>query len=160
MSGLSDADSLGVLVNACLNLIEAATFVLDLRRAATNQAFLAALDLIAKDPPDPNYTVVVAIPEFQRFTPVGDSEVEKAMADWNTGLAEAAAISEALLASQERLQGAALADDTPYILLQAEAVDQFIDLLVENQTQFARSLQIYIDELEIIINSSLDDLAN
>ena len=109
------------------------------------------LDLI--DPPDPNFTEVATLPDFQVFEPIGDSEIALALAEWSTRLAEEGAILAVLITSQDRLQGATVAGETEFMLLQFQAVEDFTALLAENQEQLAQSLQTYIDGLSSMINA-------
>lgn len=106
------------------------------------------LDLI--DPPDFNFTEIAILGDFQQFEPVGDTEIDLALANWSTRLAETVEILVALITSMERLQGASIAGEQEFIILQSEAIQMFGQLLAENQTQLSASLQMYIDGLQAI----------
>ena len=110
--------------------------------------FTTAEDM-AEDPPDPNYTKVATLPDYEVFEPTGDSNLEYYDAMWYTCLSEQAAIMEALLTSMERLWGATNANDQTFISIQTEAVTHYSSMLAQNQADLSYAVQAFINELNL-----------
>lgn len=84
---------------------------------------------IKNDPPDPNFTQFAELGSLSySFGPAGTS-LEQAMRTLAHVMTEQAATSQALLVSLERFQGAQLAQNDEYTILQLEEVNKFVNLL-------------------------------
>lgn len=85
---------------------------------------------IAKDPPDPQFRQPTPLAPLARPAPDSADPVERAgVGDLGGSIATEAALAEALLHALERYQGAAVASDGEWALIQARAVRDYAALL-------------------------------
>ena len=117
-------------------------------------ARLKLLERIINDPPDSDYAETIGIKEFVNFTPPKDTLIEAAFVNFINGMAENSAVLEALIISIERYEGARLANEDEYILLQAKAVKDYSEMVVENLGRLNGSLSEMIDEIKVIESNS------
>jgi hypothetical protein len=87
---------------------------------------------IAADPPDPNFTQFAEMGNLQYNFAPATTPLERNMRDLAHVLSEQAAASQGLLTSLERFQGAQVAGNDEYMMLQLEEANKFINLLVTN----------------------------
>ena len=114
---------------------------------------------IADDPPDNNFEDVFPIPQFQVLESKGLTKSGKALVSMLNVLSKQNALQQAFLTSYERYQGAALANEPEFVILQLSAVKGYTDLLIENQLELQDAFREYslaiqngisIEELEEI----------
>ena len=105
-----------------------------------NVMTIGAYDDIIKDPPDMNYTEVAELEPFEIRPPMGNSSFDIALANTFNNLSEQQAILKALLTSIERYDGALQEHESKYMLLQANAVKNYSDMLVSNLKKSNQSL--------------------
>jgi len=102
---------------------------------------------IANDPPDPNFTQFAELGNLQYNFAPATTPLERIMRDLAHVLSEQAAASQALLTSLERFQGAQVAGNDEYMMLQLEEANKFINLLVTNGGSLLR-LYALLEALE------------
>lgn len=105
---------------------------------------------LAEDPPDSNYSEVAEIEPFETFPAEGETSMEVAMVTLTNSMTENQAILSVLTTSIERFQGALLAGEDEYILLQARAVRDYSDTMVENLKNMNDSFSELIREIELL----------
>ena len=115
------------------------------------------VDIVA-DPPDENFSQVVTIEPIPKVEPYDDSPLAAATAELATRLAQQNAILEALLITLERYQGATAAEEPTFILLQATALQNVLQLLIVNQQELHEALGMYESEFVVAINPNRDEL--
>lgn len=109
-------------------------------------AFLAGkvfwywIEEIANDPPDENFRVVVELKPVQPTEAIDNSELANVEARYLTILHQSNSILEAILITNERLQGAVAADEPFFINLQAMALLDLLQLLRVNQLELRDEL--------------------
>jgi hypothetical protein len=84
---------------------------------------------IKDDPPDPNFTQFAELGPLSYSFGTASTPLEQAMRTLAHVMTEQAATSQALLVSLERFQGAQLAQNDEYTILQLEEVNKFVNLL-------------------------------
>lgn len=93
------------------------------------------------DPPDDNFYEVVPIEPVVPWEPYcDDCPLALAQAEYGTALAEQQAILAAILTTLERLQGAAIADEPAFFIMQAEALRDYMELARVKQDQVSSLL--------------------
>jgi len=95
---------------------------------------------LANDPPDSNFQTVFEIPDFQTFEPIGENELQITSVKLINALSKEEALLQAFLTSFERYQGAGLANENEFVILQLFAVKTYSDLLVENHLELEEIL--------------------
>lgn len=85
---------------------------------------------IKADPPDPNYTEFAELGPLDYHVAAAETALERAMRTLAGALSEQAATAQAFLTTLERFQGADLADDDLYMVLQLEELNKNINLLI------------------------------
>lgn len=108
---------------------------------------------LADDPPDYNYAEVYPLREPHTFDPADASALSVAHAAYLTELDKQGAIYEAFVISFERLQGAVLNEVPQYILLQSEAVEDYLEMLNQSQADFADTSRNFATEFELYFDS-------
>jgi hypothetical protein len=109
-------------------------------------------DGIANDPPDPNFTQFAELgPLLYDFRPAS-APVERLMREFAHALSEQAAASQALLTSIERFQGAQLAGNDEYAMLQLRHANHFINLLIGPGGSMLRACAI-LESLDLALNN-------
>jgi hypothetical protein len=105
------------------------------------QALYWTAYFIANDPPDDNFHEVVPIEPVVPWEPYcGNCTLALAQAEYGTALAEQQAILAAILTTLERLQGAAIADELGFFIMQAEALRDYMELARAKQDQVSSLL--------------------
>ncbi len=123
---------------------------------ATNLNAIRQYQAIADDPPDPDFARITLLPPVEQVSLHSTNPVENAILAY-TGLgAEEAAISAAWLRALERYQGAELAGDGEWALIQAQAVRQFALLLVDHLALMAQR----IDGLNSALGTHTENVDN
>jgi len=115
---------------------------------------------LANDPPDPHYQVPAVLGPVQSYSPVSDDGLAVAQATLSGRLSEQAALTSALTASLEKLDGAQAADDDHYILVQAGYVKKYADLLNDNYRDSIAAIDSYLHEIEIRGGNHVVSVAN
>lgn len=108
----------------------------------TDKFLLSTLDLISKDPPRQDFNIVVKIKPIEAMKPFDNSLFVKANANYTNTIAEQNEIYRAILITFERLQGAIIANDGHYMLLQSKALSKFFKSLEQNQKELKKSLEL------------------
>jgi hypothetical protein len=94
------------------------------------------------DPPDYNFQEVATIELVTPFEPLDSSPLAVAKARFATVLAEQNAILEVVLTTIERLQGAIVAEEPLFIILQTTALKHYFQLLTYNQQDLKEALNL------------------
>ena len=114
------------------------------------EQYHTCLTNIKNDPPDMNYTEVVEIEPFDILSPTGNTTFDTALNNVFNVLAEQNAISKALLTSIERYDGALQANESKYMILQGNAIQNYSDMLTSNLERYNQSLTNLSNETEMI----------
>ena len=96
-------------------------------------------DEIIDDPPDMNYKEVFASQPFMTYPLVG-SAINRALIDTFNNLSKQAVTLQAVLTTVERYDGALLANENKYILLQADALEEYSDIMVSSANESGKAL--------------------
>ncbi len=110
-----------------------------------------ALCRLANDPPDDNYTEVMEIELYEIYpTGEGNTSMDVSIINFTNHMSENQAILQALTTSIERFEGALIANEIEYILLQAKALKNYSDMMIESLIKLNNSAEDLIGEIEII----------
>lgn len=130
----------------------------------TNKVVDGAQDLfkwMSEDPPDFNYTEAAVLEVVEPVSPYDENSSESlAWAALINKLSEQNAIITALMTSIERLQGAAISGEPEYMLLQAQGVEQYWNMLLDNQIQLSVALNTLAGEFEAANTPMEEDIYN
>lgn len=114
---------------------------------------------IAADPPDPDFLNPASLGPLSSFRAFTDDQLEKAVVTLGNrwGINEAA--SNALLASLEKYQGAAAAQDGVAALLHARNIQHYASLLAENLATTNQAIDSFLARLQAS-GRDLESVAN
>ncbi len=99
--------------------------------AVFKESLIITFEKISADPPSEDFDQVFELKPIEPFEPVDDSPFSQAWANFQTRLAEFNALLEAYRVTLERVQGAIEADEVTFVILQAEALTEFNELLIK-----------------------------
>lgn len=143
----------------CLFLVEPDAVVLCLAGvfaySRIDEFLIFAVDSLANDPPRQDFDIVAKIKPTKPLKPFDDSPFGKASAKYETATARQVQIRDAILVTFERLQGAIIADEGEYMLLQSKTLVEFFERLEDNQENLRASTELLIRKLNSSWNEEL-----
>ena len=91
-----------------------------------------SFDLLAADPPREDFDIAERVKPVEPIKPFDNSAFAKATARYATSLTRHAQLIDAVRITNERLQGAMLADKGEYMLLQSQLLSEFLGRLADS----------------------------
>lgn len=114
-----------------------------------------SFDLLAHDPPREDFNVAERIKPTKPVKPFDNSAFAEATARYATSLSRQAQLVDAVRITNERLQGAVLADKGEYMLLQSRLLSEFLGRLAESNTHHQEIIKQLLHQLPKAWNESV-----
>jgi len=115
-------------------------------------------DLLAHDPPREDFDITERIKPAKPVKPFDNSAFAEATARYSTSLSRHAQLIDAVRITNERLQGAVLADQGEYMLLQARLLLGFLDRLGESNTHHQEVIEQLLHQLPKIWDEEMSQV--
>lgn len=144
----------------CLFFVEPDAIVLCLAGVFANsridEFLIFTVDSLANDPPRQDFDIVAKIKPIKPIKPFDNSPLRKASAKYETATARQAQIRDAIVTTFERIQGAIIADEGQYMLLQSKTLAELFERLADNQENLRASIELLIRKLDSSWNEELE----